>query len=175
MKKIILLFAGAVGIFILLSFMDEYENVILPFFAGKNSDNIYLVKEDEGVKVALRDFNNTLTKAYLSADPSLLKSATIDMGLYSGIADEISYLAREGKIMDMKISDIAVKKIETLSPGFLRVNTGEKVGLRYLSLADKKELVVYADAWHDMVYMIAMKDGKWRVVSYETRGIIRQD
>lgn len=170
MKKIILLFAGAIGSFLLLSYIDEYENLIAPFFAEERPDGRPPVKMDEDVKAAIRDFNDALTKAYLSADPSFLRGL-IDARLYSHIAEEIGYLAREGKIMELRVKEVKVKKTEALSPGLLRVNTDENVALRYISFSDKKEMTTYPDARHDMLYMIVMTDGRWQVVSYETRGV----
>lgn len=170
MKKIILLFAMAVASFLLFSYIDEYENLILPFIRGENPG---IAVQSRGasneIKSTLDGFINNLEKAYLSSDPSPLRLIHIDDRLYSSISQEIDYLRREGRVMELDVKEVSIEKVEALSRDIVRVTTSERVGVRYLNTLDSKE-TLYPDAMYVMVYTIAVSGSGLKIVNYETVG-----
>ena len=171
MRKIGLLFLGAIFSFFALSYIDEYENLILPFFT-ESTTNLPTPKDFENqlsseLKNTIVNFNASLSKAYLEMDPSLL-SSNVDKGLMKSIAGDIRYLAREGKIMDIKVVSLKIEKIEPLSASILSLETTETVKLRYLALPDRHESAVYPPAIFNMRYSLARSDGEWQILSFET-------
>lgn len=169
MKKIVLLFVGAAVSFLLLSYIDAYETFIV--FFSPSEKHLVEHPDHADLKLIIHRFNDFLAKAYLSADPSLVSKDIIDEKLIPHIAEEIFYLAREGKVMDLKIKDIEIKNVEALSPDLMRVSTREVVGVSYLSLSEGKEVISYPDAPFDMIYTLTRMNGNWKVTSYETRGL----
>lgn len=169
MRKIFFLFVGAVASFLILAHIDEYENLILPLIAkpegpfAKPSEKI-----NNDILKIIRDFNTSLASAYLTSDPSLLAYGPIDESLRSSIAEEISYLTREGKVMDLKIKDIEIEKVEFISSTLIRATTGETVRLRYLSISKRDEEVAYKETQYNMAYTLVKTDNNWKITNYET-------
>lgn len=172
MKKVFFLFAGAVASFLILAHIDEYENLILPFIAkpegpfAKSSNRM-----NSDVLKIIREFNAFLASAYLASDPSLLATVPIDERLRSSIGDEINYLTREGKVMELKIKDIEIEKVEFISSNLIRAITRETVGLRYLGVFKGNEDVAYPETQYNVVYTLMMAGNKWKITSYETKSI----
>lgn len=171
MRKIFFLFAGALVSFFLLSYIDEYENLIQPFFSKPERPLAISqagVKED--IKATIRDFNDNISDAFRLSDPSLLSKGQIDDKLRISIAEEIHYLLKEGKVMDMKVNDIKIGKITPISPRQVQVSTREVIGLRYL---DTKGSVssVYQEAEYTMAYTLEKVKDAWKVVLFETAGV----
>lgn len=172
MKKIFFLFAGAIASFLVLAHVDQYEDLILPFIApsessfGRPSEKV----NNEVLKI-IRDFNIFLADAYLKADPSLLPFEAIDEGIRSSIAEEIIYLKREDKIMDLRSKDIKIEMIDVPSFNLIRATTKETVELRYLSLSKGSEEIRYPEAQYNMAYTLEKSDKNWKITHYETRSI----
>jgi len=172
MKRIFFLFAVAVASFLLLAHIDEYENLILPLIAktenpfAKPSGSI-----NNDVLKIIREFNTFLANAYLASDPSLLAPGPIDERLRLSIADEINYLTREGKVMDLKIKDIEIEKVEFISSNLIRATTREMVALRYLSTSKGNEEIAYLETPYRMAYTLMMAGNKWKITNYETRSV----
>ena len=171
MRKIVLLFLGALFSFFAFSYIDEYENLILPFFTESTTNPTppkdFKNRLSSELKDTIVNFNASLSKAYLEMDPSLL-SSNVDKGLMKSIAGEIRYLAREGKIMDIKVVSLKIEKIEALSASMLSLETKETVKLRYLALPDRRESVAYPPAIFNMRYSLARSGSEWRILSSET-------
>lgn len=167
MKKIVLLFAGAIASFLLLSYIDEYENLIMPFFRAERPAQ-YVGGADE-IKSTIDAFTDSLERAYLLSDPSPLRLAHIDERLYSSISQEIDYLKREGRVMVLDVKDTSIEKIEVVSRDVIRVTTREKVSVKYLNAVNKKE-INYTDSVYIMSYTLAAAGGGLRIISYESVG-----
>lgn len=159
-------------LFMVLAHLDQYENLIVPLIAkpedpfAKPSDRI-----NNDVLKVIRDFNAFLANAYLKADPSLLPFGGIDEKLRSSLAEEINYLTREGKVMDLKIKDIEIEKVEFISSALIHATTRETVGLRYLSIPKGDEEVAYLETQYKMAYTLTMAGNKWKITSYEIRSV----
>lgn len=170
MNKIILLFAGAVASFLLFSYIDEYENLMLPFFKAEGpAIAVPSAGVSDEIKSTLDGFTDSLEKAYHSSDPTPLRLANIDAKLYSSISQEIDYLRREGRVMELDVKEVSIEKVEALSRDIVRVTTSERVGVRYLNTLDSKE-TLYPDAMYVMVYTIAVSGSGLKIVNYETVG-----
>lgn len=170
MKKIISLFAAAAASFLLFAYIDEYENLIKPLFNQVESEKsltIYQEQIGENVNRTIMDFSSSLSKAYLAGDPSLLAAGLIDDKLRTVIAEEITYLKREGRVMELSVKDLKIEEIRFISSRLIRVSTTETVGLRYLNIDDKKEIITYPDARQDMVYTVEYIMGKQKILSFE--------
>jgi len=175
MKKIVLMFAGAILSFLILSYIDEYENLVMPFVASPTSDNYTTVSPD-GMNEDIRDmilaFNRGLARAHFTSDPSLLNQLSIiDDSLRPSLAGEIAYLAREGKIMDINVKELNVDKVQAVSPQTIQVYTKETVGLRYLSSATGIETVIYPDAQYSMRYTVRATGGELKIAAFETMSV----
>lgn len=169
MQKIVLLFVAAAASFMFFSYIDEYENLILPLFSTQKRPSAVNLPEsiNEDFLKIIREFNDNLSRAYLFSEPSLLSSGSIDDGLISFLSAEINYLTKEGKVMDLRVRDIRIEKINYISIRRMRVNTSESLRLRYLTLTDRKESTTFPDAQQKMTYTLERFDGVWKVVSYE--------
>lgn len=169
-KRTAALFIGAIASFFFLSYIDEFDVFMLPLLKkGPPSAGFHDMVKEGDVEVAIRDFNDTVAKAYLSSDPLLLNSEVVDYDIRSSIAQDIDYLTREGKVMELRLRGMEIEKVEIISPRLARVNTREILGLRYLSMVGKGT-IEYPDSMYDMVYTLSRMNGKWKVVSYETVG-----
>lgn len=168
MKKIILLFIGAIASFLVLAYIDQYENLVQPLFSPRR-EPAPLSGSEATVKKIISDFNNALTKAYLYSDSSLLASSPVNDSLRSSLTEEIDYLRREGRVMDLRIKDSEIKKVEFLSPQVMRVSAREMLELRYRNI-DSGEETAYPDTQYDMAYTLSWTNGAWKIVSYEAKG-----
>ena len=175
MKKIILLFSGAIASFFFLSYVDEYEALILPFFVEKKNERPPVDVSNSGLEKdllkALVAFHQITYDAYMSADPSFLMRGQVDTLLSQKIAQEIKYLIKEGRIMDMRVSDIVIKKISPSSLGAILVDTSEIVEIDYYSNITGAKLRSYPPAKYDIRYSLNWRNNRWHVFSFETVGI----
>lgn len=168
MKKAMLLLIGAMASFLVLAYIDEYENLVLPFLSREKGPSV-LAETEKTVEKVIRDFNDLLEKAYLASDPSLLNSNLLDSRLRASIEEDIDYLKKEGKVMELRVKDLEVSKVEMISPQFIRVNAKETLGVRYLSSYKGKEIVL-PDGQYEVVYILSWINGTWNLISYETKG-----
>ena len=179
MKKIILLFAGAVASFFLFSYIDEYENLILPLLSEKKADrpsfSVRAADIETDFEKTIGAFHEVLAEAYISSNPSVLMRSPVDEGLIPSIAQEIDYLAREGRVMDMKVRDISINKIVPLSSFSVRVNTREVVEISYYSDIDREKVVSFPLAEYDMRYSLGWRNNRWYVLSFETIGVRKEN
>lgn len=171
MKKVILVFAGAAASFLLFAYIDEYENLILPLLPGSRAERPFVGRSEEvnaDLKRTIMAFNDTLSKAYLGSDPSLLADGPVDKELIAFIAQDIDYLTREGKVMSLDASEVTIVKVEALSPVAVRVKTKEIVGVSYFSYPGKERKMEYPLVEYEMRYTLSGVGGNWNVLSFET-------
>jgi len=171
MKKIVFLFAGAAALFLLLSFIDEYENLILPLLSTTKVERPSSAVDSgqaDDVARAIRNFNDLLAEAYLTSDSSTLLEHPIDRKLITSLTEEISYMKREGKIMDLHVEKINIDSIRPVSPVLLHVKTRETVRLRYLIRSDLKHEGSYNTAIYYMKYTLEGVEKGWKILSVET-------
>lgn len=176
MKRAIMLFGAAALSFLLLAYIDEYENVILPLLGRSKTEVLSVAPrgDADSIKRIISDFTDTLSRAYLLSDPSLLMSIPMDDRLRLSISEEINYLTKEKKVMGLDVKDIEIEKINPLSPGVIEVQTKEMVYLRYLSLPGMKEEHFYPPRQQRIRYMIQATGGL-KVLSFEAVDVTGQE
>lgn len=136
MKRIFLLFSLAVILFLVFSYIDEYENLVAPYFRKGMGNYADLFKE-EGVKGRIKDFllsfNSKLSEAYLSSDPVKVSELPLSEDLKKSISEEIVFLRNRGLILDVAIKDLDILEIKKLSSVATIANAMEKTVVRYLN------------------------------------------
>lgn len=172
MKKIILLFLIAVTSFLLFAYIDEYENLVLPLFNTPTEDRTFAKFKNETVsdiKDAIYDFNENLTVAYIAADPSLLNIKLIDNQLRNIIAEDIRYLIKERRVMELRVREIDISEIKQTLNGLMQVRTREAISLRYLNLLDNGKEQIPSLEEHEVNYLLKRTGDVWRIYSVETQ------
>lgn len=171
------MFLGALMLFFALAFLDEYENLITPFLSkGPPPGAESTMDIDVGaIAEVLMKFNKSISGAYLSADPSQLYASSMDEQLRRGYIEEIAFLKRSGRVMDMRVSNVEIKDIKKLSMFLLKVESVESVNVRYLKVADGAEIVSYPEAEYTMNYMLEMDLSGWKIIRAETIKVKRRE
>ena len=176
-KKTALMFLGALMLFFALAFLDEYENLITPFLSKGPPPGAESTMDIDVSVIAevLMKFNSSISGAYLSADPSQLYASSMDEQLRRGYIEEIAFLKRSGRVMDMRVSNVEIKNIEKLSLFLLRVEAVEFVSIRYLKYADGAEIVSHPEAKHVTNYTMELALSGWKIVRAETIKVERRE
>lgn len=175
LRTFIKMFLASVILFMFLAYIDEYENLLLPFFqktekvgSGKTPGG-----DDAEIKLFIQNFNSLLSQAYHSADPSRADILPADDSVKKGVADEIRFLIKNNKVMNVTVDDIKVDSIEMISPVAVRVGTRELVSLSYANLSEKKADTPTRVSEYRMLYTLIMSKGGWSVAGFEMMGEIK--
>ncbi|MBE9541767.1 MAG: hypothetical protein KAV87_33225 [Desulfobacteraceae bacterium] len=175
MIKSFLMVIASVVIFVLLASMDEYESVIAPLLTRETKElkkpMITIPEMDKEIVTFLNDFHSMLSQIYMSADSAKVNDLPADKKILRELVEEIDFLAANGKVMDISIGNIRVKKVDRLSSFIVRVKTMETVSLSYLNIADRTEIVPMQVAEHEMSYLLGGGSGGWMLISLETLGV----
>lgn len=168
-NKFILMFLVSVGSFLLLASIDEYENVVAPFFKKgiEKEKTIVPTKPKEELRRFIQDFNAHLSQAYLSSDPFFVDDLPAIEAVKKGIHDEIDFLSKSGKIMNISVGETSVEDVERLSSLVVRVKTMEVVSVSYLSTEDRNMVLPRQNFQYKVVYTIERMRGKWVVLGFE--------
>lgn len=173
-RRFALMFLASVLVFLLLSSLDEYNSVIGPFLIkiqGEKSVPPAQGLNTENIRAFIQDFNSRLSDVYLRSDPDAADALQADEALKKAIADDIRFLARSNKVMEMVANDIVVEGAERFPPDAIRVKTREVVSLSYLNLLDRAIALPVKIAEYQMLYTLRKREGGWIVDRYETVGI----
>lgn len=176
-KSTVLMFLGSLMLFFALAFLDEYENVIAPILSKGPPPGVESLMDIDASAIAevIVLFNENISGAYLSADSSALYTSSMSEQLRRSYVEEITFLQRDGRIMDMGVSDFEIKKIKKLSMFLLNVETVELVNVRYLKAADGAEIVSYPEAEYTMNYTLEMGLSGWKIIRAETVKVKRRE
>lgn len=170
------MFLASAILFMSLAYIDDYENLILPFFKKaerEGGDDTTPRRDDIETKLFLQKFNASLSQAYLSADPSKANILPADDSVKKGVADEITFLLKNNKVMNMSVDDIKVDGIERISPAAVRVITREVVSLSYMNPLERAAGKPGRVAEYQMLYTLSMNKGEWSVIRFEMMGEIK--
>lgn len=172
-KKFLLMFIASAITFIVLASIDDYKTLILPFFikSGTETKTVPLYKEEKDIKDFIESFNSLLSKAYLSSDPSSVNALPADDSLKRALVEDIKFLLKSNKIMDVSVNDVEIEEISRLSPFAIRVKAKELVSLSYLNLSDKTITMPRQAAEYRMVYTLEIREEGWTLVGSETMGV----
>lgn len=135
MKKILLLFLSALLSFVLLSSIDEYENVVAPYFRGGDrgyEDLLQEVNMRESIEDFITNFNTLLSDIHLSGDPSKVSELPASSEVKKEFGDEIFFFEKRGQVMDLLVDEVDFSEIKVLSPTSTRLEVREKVRVRYI-------------------------------------------
>lgn len=167
MKKILLLFFSAVVSFLAFSYLDQYDVLIAPFL-NKDKDSyaeLFNQTEEEGkIKDFLINFNDMLSAAYRSSEPSKVSDLPLSDDLKKSIMEECVFFRRSGRIMDMVLKELTVIKVDRLSPAAMQVKARERIGVRYLAGYEVKP---YVESEQDVTYILIAGSDGLTVSSYE--------
>ena len=162
--------AGALGILVALGFADEDKYQLMPSFRSNLRVGVLPKGEadEEGLYRAISQFNRQLSLAYRSLDPAPLAALPMDDRLRSGYLDELAFLARRGRTMEMTVGNIKLEEVRRLPNELVAVTTTESVALRYLKAADRTEIESYPEAAYVMRYLLERSSPGWKVMRSET-------
>lgn len=162
--------AGALASLVALGLADDARYQLMPSFRSNLRVGVLPRNEaeEEGLQRAIAHFNQQVSLAYRSLDPAPLASLAMDAGLRSGYLDELAFLARRGRTMEMTVGSIRLREIRRLPSELVSVTTTESVALRYLRTADRTEIESYPEAAYVMHYVLERAGAGWKVVRSET-------
>lgn len=163
------MFIASLATFMLLSYVDEYENLIAPFFRKTETKKVQSTNQD--FMSLIKAFNSSLSQVYQSSDPSKVNILPANDAVQRVIAEEIGFLMKSGKVMELNAEPLRIERVDKVSPEITRVRTTELVSVRYLNYADRSVIVPEKVAEYHMVYTFENKNGKWTLTGYETRGV----
>jgi hypothetical protein len=165
--------AGALGILVALGLADEDKYQLMPSFRGNLRVGV-LPKGDadeESLYRAISQFNRQVSLAYKSLDPSPLASLPMDDRLRSAYLDELAFLARRGRTMEMSVGNLELQEVRRLPNELVSVTTTESVALRYLRTADRTEIESHPQASYVMHYLLEPYGAGWKLVRSETSSV----
>lgn len=156
--------------FLAFSYVDEYENLIAPFFSKDKGGYAGLLKpaeDEERIGEFLVNFNNMLSAVYLSSDPAKVSELPVSDELKREIMGEIGFLRNNNKTMDMVLKELTISKIDRLSPVAMQIKAREKVGIRYLTGYDGASSVPYSESEHGATYLLTVGQSGLMISSYD--------
>lgn len=136
MKRTGALFFLAVISFFVFSYIDEYENLILPLIGTEKDSYASLFREEkreETVKAFLTGYNRALSEAYLSPDTSRISQLPASEEVKRALHEEIAFLKGKGLTMEYSVDSMDVIEIKRLSVVATQVKAKEKVSIGYRS------------------------------------------
>ena len=158
MKRVMLLFLGAIFSFMLLSYIDEYESLIVPYLgeADGYSDLVESEINEKGIELFLRSFNEALTELYLTSDPSSISGLSASKEIKKAIYDEILFLRNRDRVMDLRLLDLSILRVDKLSPFALRVRVRESSQVRYGSGGNIPTSATYTEEEYEIIYTLSV-------------------
>lgn len=165
-KKTTLMFSGALLLFFLLSFIDEYENL----FLGKR-DEKRVIADPYEIELTLKRYVKDISSAYLDPGQPPPSDIPISEELYKELADEVEFLRNDGRIQKLDIKDLWVQDVNQVAYDKVRVTTRELVSVNYFNISDMSEIRSIPPAMFDMSYVLEYRDKSWVVIRYDEMGI----
>ena len=169
MKRILSLFLVSILSFFIFSYIDEYENLIVPLLkSNANSGDSFLKEgiDKEKLRKFLMEFNLSLSEVYISPDRSKISGLPVSSRIKKELADEISYLKRIDRNMETFIKDLEIMKVERLSSLSLLVKVKENSRVRYRSIINDN-LSSFSDKEYGVNYLLESGKGGYIISSFE--------
>lgn len=161
---------GALALLLALGFADEDKYLLMPSFL-KNPRMGVLPKgepSEEGIYSTISLFNRGLSSAYLALDPSALMHLPMDERLRRSYVEEIAFLRKGGRAMEMTVTDVRIEEVSRLPSDLVSVRTTESVVLRYLTPSDGTEVASYPKTGYVMNYLLEPSASGWKVLGTQT-------
>ncbi len=176
-KKTALMVLGSLALLLVLGFADPTNVRLMPSIKVHFTNllralgGVELKNEPvaEGIYPAIIEFNRKLSLAYLALNAAALTDAVMDDGLRQNYIEEINFLQKDGRALELTVQNIQIKKVSKLDKLMLSVDTLESVKVRYLKVADRTEIVASPVASYAMNYTLDKAASGWKIVGVETR------
>lgn len=169
-KKTAAMIIGSLVILLALGFSDANRYLLMPSFFSNHRVGVIPKKEVDEKRIyrTISRFNRDLSLAYLGLDPSPLKSSPMADDLRRSYIEELAFLRKDGRAMDITVADVRIQEMRRLPNDLLSVTTTESVALRYPNDRNGTEIVSYPQTGYVMNYLLAASRSGWRVVKAET-------
>ena len=175
-KKTVFMVLGSLALLLALGFADPTNVRLMPSIKEHFTNLLQVTgfadakgaPAEEGISPALVEFNRKLSLAYLDMNPAVLTAEPIDEGLLRNYTEEINFLQQDGRVLELTVRDIRIKKVSKLDKLRLSVDTVESVKVRYLKAADRTEILAYPEASYAMNYTLDKSASGWKIAGVET-------
>ena len=169
MKRVLLLFLGAIASFFFLSYIDEYESLVAPYLGGDGGYTSLFESEidEKGVETFLYSFNDALRGQYLASGPLNVSGLSASEEVKKAIFDEILFLRNRDRVMDLRLMELSILRVEKLSPFVLSVRTREKSKVRYGSGVNVPTSATYTEKEYEVIYKLSAAAKGFEVVGIE--------
>ena len=175
-KKTVFMVLGSLALLLALGFADPTNVRLMPSIKEHFTNLLQALgfadakgaPDAEGIAPAIVEFNRKLSLAYLELNPAALTDAVMDDGLRRNTIEEINFLQQDGRVLELTVQDIRIKKVSRLANLMLSVDTLESVKVRYLKAADRTEIIAHPEASYAMNYTLDKAASGWKIVGVET-------
>ena len=176
-KKTVFMVLGSVGLLLALGFADPTNVRLMPSITEHFTNllrglGVSVPKgapDAEGISLAIVEFNRKLSLAYLELNPAALRDALMDEGLRQNYIEEINFLQKDGRVLELTVQGIRIEKVSKLDKLMLSVDTLESVKVRYLNSTDRSQILAHPEAMYAMNYTLDNSASGWKIVAVETR------
>ncbi len=162
---------GALVLLIGLGFADPGNSRLMPSFFSTDPPLGVVARgsvDEIGIASAITQFNRDLSAAYRDLDASAVTAAPMAESLRRNFVEEIEYLRKDGRALEMTVRDIRISEVRRLQNLMLSVDTIESVRIRYLSVEDRREIRAQPETRYTMNYTLQGSRSGWTVAAVET-------
>ena len=170
LKKIILMFAGAVFSFFIFAYIDEYDTLIAPFLQTAGPPEGVAISSplnEEEVRAFLLDFNKTLTEIYRDADFSKVAQLPATEPYKQSIYEELGFNAQSQRTVEMELLELVILRIDRLEPPELKVRAREKVRLKKTDNSTDLPGIVSEELINEVTYSLVESERGFMVSETE--------
>lgn len=170
--------AGALALLLGLGFADPGNRRLMTSFFSKDPPPGVVPRDavdEAGIMRAITQFNRDLSAAYLELNPALLAAAPMDEGLRRNFAEEIAFLRRDGRALEMTVREVRISEVRRLPNLMLSVDTVEAVRVRYLNASDRRQILAHPATRYAMNYTLEKSGAAWKIAAVETMQAAERD
>ena len=176
-KKTVFMVLGSLALLLALGFADPTNVRLMPSIKVHFTNLLRALgvvepqnePVAEGISPAIVEFNRKLSLAYLELNAAALRDALMDEGLRQNYIEEINFLQKDGRVLELTVQGIRIEKVSKLDKLMLSVDTLESVKVRYLNSTDRSQILAYPEAIYAMNYTLDNSASGWKIVAVETR------
>jgi len=169
------MFGGAFLIFWLLAAFDDYTKTAvikhLFGFGPSNSDTNITSHEKQKALEFIKLFNHELSNSYKNLKYNNLMSYQIEKSLLDNYIEELNFLRKNDKNMNILIKEIYLLKAFKLNNSQIRLKTKEHISYQYTKLSTKSAVSDYKEEEFTMTYILEPQKDGFKLVSIETENV----
>lgn len=176
--KTALMVAGSLAVLLGLGVADPGNSRLMPSFFSTDPPPGVVPRgavDEQGIRRAIAQFNEALAAAYLDLDSSALAAAPIADALRRSYVEEIAFLVKDRRALEMTVRDIRIAEVRWLPERMLSVDTVETVKVRYLGAADRAQILAYPETRYAMNYTLEESAAGWRITGAQTMEAGKRD